>query len=370
MGTPLTRSTVLELFAGAGGASLGLHRAGWAPLGCIEREPAAARVLGSAGLPAIEADVYAVDFSRWAGQVDLLWASPPCQPGSVAGKRRGGEDARDGWPATLTAIDEARPSWFLAENVLGWSYHADSCALDRGGCPACHYSHVLDQIGLRFPYSGVWKLDAADYGVPQHRRRLLVWAGPLPLDADGPRLTHAAPGWADGLGLPPWETLGEAVGDTLNRGSCAERACYPCDGSHGRACSEPWRKAAPSVTITTGESKGTRASATTGWSFHGGPDRASDVAFLAAGIRRVSLREALILQGFPADWPLQGTVEEQYTQVGNAVPPPLAEAVSRLVLVAHRAWRALQGQGVDTTALGRLIRRKGLVVPGHLGVRP
>ena len=48
----------------------------------------------------------------------------------------------------------------------------------------------------------------------------------------------------------------------------------------------------------------------------------------------------------------------------------LAEAVARLVLVAHRAWSALREQGVDTGALGRLIRRKGLVVPGHLGVRP
>jgi len=122
--------------------------------------------------------------------------------------------------------------------------------------------------------------------------------------------------------------------------------------------------------VTGMESKGTRASAVTAWSFNGGPDRASDAAFLAAGIRRITVQEALILQGFPADWPVHGTVEEQYTQAGNAVPPPLAEAVARLVLVAHRAWSALREQGVDTGALGRLIRRKGLVVPGHLGVRP
>ncbi len=366
----MIRATVLELFAGTGGASLGLHRAGWAPLACVEREPAAVRTLRAAGLPAVEADVNALDFSVWAGKVDLLWASPPCQPGSMAGKRRGGEDTRDGWPATLRAIDEAQPAWFLAENVLGWSYHADACALDRGGCPACHYTHVLDQISLRFAFSGVWRLDAANFGVPQRRRRLIVWGGPLPLDEEGPRPTHAAPAEADGLGLPPWETLGEAVGDTLNRERCNARACYPCDGSHGRACSEPWRFEAPSPTLTTTEVKGTRASAQTAWTFHGGPDRASDAAFLAAGIRRVTVREALTLQGFPADWPVQGTVEEQYTQAGNAVPPPLAEAVARLVLVAHRTWSALRGSGVDTAALGRLIRQKGLVVPGHLGGRP
>ena len=365
----MTRAAVLELFAGTGGASLGLHRAGWVPLACVEREPAAVRTLRAAGLPAVEADVYTVDYSKWIRQVDLIWASPPCQPGSMAGKRRGGEDDRDGWPAALTAIDAAQPSWFLAENVLGWSYHAERCSLDQGGCPACHYTHVLDQISLRFPFSGVWRLNAADFGVPQHRRRLLVWGGPLPLDAEGPRPTHAAPGSDEGLGLPPWESMGQAVGDTLTRESCASRACYPCDGSHGRACSEPARMLNPAPTVTTSEVKGTRASAQTAWGFNGGPDRASDAAYLALGVRRITVQEALILQGFPADWPLQGTVEEQYTQAGNAVPPPLAEAVARLVLVAHRAWSALREQGVDTGALGRLIRRKGLVVPGYLGVR-
>ena len=125
---------------------------------------------------------------------------------------------------------------------------------------------------------------------------------------------------------------------------------------------------APAPTVVASESKGTRASAVTAWSFNGGPDRASDAAFLAAGIRRITVQEALILQGFPADWPLNGTVEEQYTQAGNAVPPPLAEAAARLVLVAHRTWSALQRSGLDTAALGNLLRRRGLVVPGHLGV--
>ena len=122
--------------------------------------------------------------------------------------------------------------------------------------------------------------------------------------------------------------------------------------------------------VTGMEVKGTRASAQTAWSFNGGPDRASDAAFLAAGIRRITVQEALILQGFPADWPLQGTVEEQYTQAGNAVPPPLAEATGALVLAAHRAWRALLGSGVDPRSLSGLLRRRGLVVPGRLGVRP
>ena len=64
---------------------------------------------------------------------------------------------------------------------------------------------------------------------------LMVWGGPLPLDEDGPMPTHAAPVDADGLGLPPWATMEEAVGDTLHRGSCETRACYPCDCRSGSA---------------------------------------------------------------------------------------------------------------------------------------
>jgi site-specific DNA-cytosine methylase len=103
--------------------------------------------------------------------------------------------------------------------------------------------------------------------------------------------------------------------------------------------------------------KGTRAHAPD-WTFHGGPDRASDAAFLAAGVRRIEVAEGLRLQGLPDDWPLQGTREEQYRQVGNAVPPVLAEAVGRAVAVAHRAVGDLRARGVSLNALADALRRQ------------
>ena len=227
--------TALELFAGAGGATLGLHRAGFEHVACVERNASAAATLRAAGFPAIEADVRVVDFAAWLGRVDLLWASPPCQPGSTAGQRLGAADERDGWPSTLAAIDACRPTWFLAENVLGWTYHADLCGGEGGSCPACHLAGVTAALARRFPFSGVWRLDAADVGVPQRRRRVLLWGGPLPLDTGGPTLTHAHPEAADGLGRRRWVTMGDAIGDTLTRESCDRRACYPCDDEHGRA---------------------------------------------------------------------------------------------------------------------------------------
>jgi hypothetical protein len=244
--------------------------------------------------------------------------------------------------------------------VLGWSYHLDLCGGGHAACPACHLEGVAAELARRFPFSGRWRLDAADYGVPQRRRRLILWAGPLPLDPDGPAPTHAHPEAAEDLGLRPWLTMGEAIGDTLHRGTCDRRACYPCDEEHGRACSEPWRLDRPAPTVTTAEEKGTRANAVADWSFNGGPDRASDAAFLVAGIRRIDLDEGLRLQGLPADWPLQGTVHQRYTQVGNAVPPrALAEAAGRA-----RAGRAPRlgrcsswgAAGVDGAELAHALR--------------
>ncbi|MCK6529700.1 DNA cytosine methyltransferase [Myxococcota bacterium] len=358
---------VVELFAGAGGAALGLARAGWRHLACVERDPAATATLRAAGLPGIEADVRDVDWSPWAGQVDLMWASPPCQPGSVAGKRRGAFDDRDGWPWTFAAVDAVRPIWFLAENVLGWTRHEEGCRRKgaRPSCVGCYWLHgVVPEVRARFPFAGWWTLDAADYGTPQRRRRIILWAGPLPLDDAPPPPTHADPADADAMarGLLPWRTIADAIGDTLHRGTCDRRACYPCDGTHGRACTEPWRIDRPSPTLTTTEEKGTRAHAS-GYSFNGGPDRASDAAFLVAGIRRIGWDEGLALQGFPDDWPLQGTVHDRYLQVGNAVPPQLAAAVGRAVMVAHRVLLGLRASGLDVEAVADAARRNAVAIP-------
>lgn len=350
----MTAPRVLELFAGCGGAALGLSRAGWRHVACVERDEAACATLAAAGLPVLRADVREVDWAPFAG-VDMVWASPPCQPGSAAGKRRGTADERDGWPATIAALDALRPTWFLAENVLGWTFHAASCRVG-GSCVGCAWDQrIAPAIAERFPFSGTWRLDAADFGVPQHRRRLIAWGGPVPIPP--PPATHADPAQAARVGLRPWRTLDEAVGDTLFADDvCDHRACYPCDGSHGRACTERWRRNRPAPTVTTTEVKGTRAHAPD-WSMNGGPDRVSDAAFLVAGIRRIEVAEGLALQGFPADWPLHGTREEQYRQVGNAVPPTLSYAVGRTTTGVLRAIEVLRRRGVTVSDLAAALRR-------------
>lgn len=86
---------------------------------------------------------------------------------------------------------------------------------------------------------------------------------------------------------------------------------------------------APTVTVT--EEKGTRASAESGWVFHGGPDRASDALFMGAGRRRLEPEECAALQDFPPDHPFVGNKTSRYRQAGNAVPPRFAEVIVRAV---------------------------------------
>lgn len=385
----------IELFAGAGGAALGLEAAGVHHLALCEWDPDACATLRAAGLgPVVEGDVRDLDaIAAVAGEsCDLLWSSFPCQAFSTAGKRLGAKDERNGWPWTVDAIDRFHPRWFLAENVRGLLCHRGDC--DRRGppedCPGCYFERViLVQLRERFEVVGWWLLDAADYGVPQHRRRVIIHAGPAPVTP--PRATHGP-----GMFTRPWVSMGEALGlgqhvqfterqngtrghtpiapgrpsPTVQAGSHRDNGLRVIGG--GRNASDgtrsfrdltdepsttvaavqignagPWL-VQPAPTVTGQEVKGTRASARSGWTFRGGPDRASDVLAMGTGYRggdtgrrRLTVAECATLQGFPDDHPWHAcrTKTAQYRAVGNAVPPRLAQVVAESVLAADRSAR-------------------------------
>ncbi len=351
---------VLELFAGAGGAALGLEAAGFEHAGLVELDSDACQTLRAAGLgPVIESDVRDLDaVEAVAGnRFDLLWSSFPCQAWSTAGGRQGAKDDRNGWPWTVAALDRFRPTWFLGENVKGLQQHNKHCTA-RGGqrqlfdqrpelsCAGCYLERViLPELRARYRHAGVWLLDAADLGVAQHRRRVILWAGPNKLKR--PKQTHgpgAALPWvsmASALGLEPSERvigggMNPKLGETRRyRDLTKEPSTTVAAVQIGNA--GPW--VCPAPTVTTTEVKGTRASAASGFTFNGGPDRASDALFMMTGKRRLTVAECATLQDFPKGYPFQGTQTARYRQVGNAVPPTLARVVAERLAAQHDSKR-------------------------------
>lgn len=297
----------LELFAGAGGAALGLEAAGMEHAALCEWDADACATLRAAGLgPVVEGDVQDLDAIQAVvgPSVDCLWSSFPCQAFSTAGKRLGATDDRNGWPWTVAALDRFRPRWFYGENVRGLLEHSSSGHPDPMKCAACYFHGViLPQLRERYAHAGYWVLNAADYGVPQERYRVFLWAGPAPLQA--PRRTHGSPAEARqatlfGPGLKPWVSMGQALG--MSEGVvCAA-------GGTGEGRPRPMERPAPTI-----GGKGT--------------------AWLEVGShgRRLTPEECARLQGFPPH-PWQGTKVSRFRQVGNAVPPELAENVVRTAL--------------------------------------
>lgn len=306
----------LELFAGAGGAALGLKRAGLAHAALCEWDRDACATLRAAGLgPVVEGDVRDLDAIASAvglSPVDVLWSSFPCQAFSTAGKKRGAADERNGWPWTVAAIDRFRPAWFLGENARGLLLHTAGCTFvggqeglfsrpDPTRCPGCYFERaILPDLRARFAYVGWWLLDAADYGVPQHRRRVILWAGPLPLTVPepthGPGSRQPFAGAGPSLGLPATTMLQAGI-------------CHTDNGSRG----VPRTAARPSPTVTCSSYIYARHAGT---------------------VRPLTALEHAMLQGFPSGYPFQGGSGAQYRQIGNAVPPRLAEVVARALRAA------------------------------------
>lgn len=301
----------LTLFAGAGGADIGLQRAGFTHLACVEGDATACATLRAAGFPAVHAWIGGPGPDgqpawQWDGTpVDLLWASPPCQPYSRAGKRLGAEDARDGWPATLATIAEVRPRWVIVENVRG--------------APVGQWERELAALGYT---TSAALLDAADWGLPSHRTRWYLMAGPRGYRWPDP--THYGPQvpWLMRGQRLPWVGFGDALGvqgEILpgNGGNLpAPRA--PVDPAHTvTANTVTYLLSGPCLTITTVDGVGM------------GSKNSRDWLQSATGRRRLTWQECATLVGFPAGYPFQGTSEARYRQVGNAVAPVMAEVLGR-----------------------------------------
>lgn len=283
------------------------------------------------------------------GELDVLIGCPPCQ-GFATHRRphRSGWDPRNRLLAEyVRLVDEIRPHSVVFENVPGLAKGSGRWRLENA-------LRALERLGYVTAHDVV---DAADFGTPQSRKRLLVVGSRDHESIDLPHPTHGAPGSrAVRTGARrPWVTVRDVIADLprlrsgesddtdrlhaarkhsdLNlkrlreiphdggsRDALPDRLVLECHRDHdghydvyGRMW---WDRPAP--TLTSGCTNITR-----GRFAHPVQDRA------------ITVREALLLQGFPRYACVAGGIEEQSLQVGNAVPPPLAAAAARLVRSLH-----------------------------------
>jgi DNA (cytosine-5)-methyltransferase 1 len=364
----------VDLFCGAGGASLGLERAGYTVTG-FDYWSRAVDTHNLNGLLAYEHNLALSSCDPGIPECDLLWASPPCQPFSAAGDGEGEADERDGFPWALRIIGRLLPSVVIFENVKGITFdkHAEYFG-----------SVLLALTGLGYEWD--WRvLNAADYGVPQTRQRCFIVAR-----RDGGRIVWPLPTHTEDAGLftEPWVTMAAALGwgmtakpfgtvaganntggpDMWGVGGSGAQAALVAERDSGRwvaltvcpdhaehvcdcpqCCDEPsdntepgthwilntgcnWQKgqdrdAAQKINATTQPAPTVSCISGNQWHVfqpggHHEPGEQSQNAI------RLTIAELALLQGFPADYQWTGTKTDQARQVGNAVPPVMAQVLA------------------------------------------
>ena len=251
-----------------------------------------------------DADCAELDDAAEFPSADVIIAGPPCQPWSRAGKRLGEQDERDGLTITIRAVRKVRPVAVVIENVPGLARSRRRHHLDG-------FETQLSELGYAVAEH---ELNAADYGVPQNRRRIFITAirSDKPLDPPVP--------WSEIV------SVRRAIPDTCRREAAEARlltdgmSTYIERYERASGCRTPrdLHLDRPSRTLTVRNLSGATG----------------DMMRLRLpdGRRRtLTVPEAARLQSFPDRFRFRGTERSQLEQIGNAVPPLLALAVAKSV---------------------------------------
>ena len=354
--------TALDLFCGAGGLSQGLIRAGFKVVAAVDSWDTAIKSYSANFLdhPAVVDDVGLLSekLLREIGvraTPHLVVGGPPCQGFSI---QRIGEDFDERNDLVLAfsrLVRNLNPPMFMMENVPG-------LLGARGRAVFRQFIGAMNKAGYETTHS---VLDAVDFGLPQHRRRVFVvgWrpgVGPFHFPASTQIHYRTVREAIEDLPEPPAD-YSPSSSDQLHRRSRLsvknqERLRHVPPGGgfedlplelrvncHREGAARIGHRAVygrldpdkPAGTITARFDSFTRGRFAHPWSD-----------------RNITLREGARLQGFSDDHVFLGTQEEIAAQIGNAVPPPLAEALARAILNAlSGTGRPIQGQFQHTLPL-------------------
>lgn len=320
---------LIDLFSGAGGLSLGLKRAGYDVAACVEinKDAMDTYVSHDESATHYNEDIQGISFSHLRGSIDVVSGGPPCQPFSIGGLRKATTDSRNMIPEFVRCLREVQPEAFIMENVPGLLMkHTRQ-----------YFDSVLAQLsscGFKLNWAVV---NAADYGIPQKRRRLFVLGSrkiqlrfPVPTHGHGTLAQHVRA--LDILGNEPIGTapncpvryakypdlrLSPYAGQVYNGGG---RPIDPNGACHTILASSGGYKTHWIDTLNVAPEYLAHLKA-------GGAPREG----IVPGARRLSVEECAIIQTFPIGMQFSGKRSSQYTQVGDAVPPDLAYIIGRSV---------------------------------------
>lgn len=311
-------ATAIDLFAGAGGLSLGLEAAGIEALFAVEIVSDAVATY-RATFPDTQvnaSDIREVDFRRWAG-VDVVAGGPPCQPFSIGGLRLGRNDGRDFLPEFVRAVLEVRPRTFIMENVPGLIAFGP------------YLRSVLAPLFELYAISEPQVLNAADYGVPQSRKRLVIVGS-----RDGAvfRLPSGSPNLRVPAGMVlTREPRGDPNPSKIVYAKRPDLRPNPYQGHlfNGGGRAIELDRPAPTILAAAGGNKThfiDLEDRVPAYHLHLKKGGAPFMGELP-GARRLTIMESAALQSFPEHVRFSGSRSSQYTQIGNAVPPRLAQAI-------------------------------------------
>lgn len=373
----------IELFAGAGGLGMGISKAGFQPVEIVEwdrwccdtiNENRAAKNGSIANWPKPHhGDIRHKSFKHLEGKVKLVSGGPPCQPFSIGGKHLAFDDTRDMWPHAVRVVRETRPEAFIFENVKGLTRETFAGylkyidlqlhhpAIDRidGEEWRDHYGRLQqhhtssDKIEPEYRVL-IDVLNAADYGVPQKRERVVFvgfrsdlgvrWSLPpathsldallwdqyrsleywdrhrVPfqsrvLDA---RLAAKAEKIEERPSTLPWRTVRDAIHDLPDPRAQVGRQ-LPNHRFQSGAKSYPGHTGSPldlpAKTLKAG--------------VHGVPGGENMLLAADGSVRYFTVRESARLQTFPDQYVFHGSWSEAMRQLGNAVPVDLSWAIAK-----------------------------------------
>lgn len=358
------KPTVLDLFSGAGGLSLGFENAGFEVIGGTDFFSAAGKTFQAshpkakficAPIQELNKGSATTEFSLSRSELDCLVGGPPCQAYSVYNHKRGAHDERaDLFKEYLKVVDSLHPKWVVIENVTG-------LRSIEGGAILSIIKFELEKRG----YNVDWKiLRSEDYGVPQERRRIVFLANRIGLPLIWPKHKFGGP--------KPFNNIWDAISDLPELENGEKGGDFPYYSNPRSDLQQKLRKKSNLIRNHEAPALGALNLERIKHIAPGGSWRDIPFDLLPEGMKKakrsdhtkrygrmkweglsctiltkcdihwgayihpeqdraISVREAARVQTFPDRVFFFGNKTEQYTQVGNAVPPMMSQAIGKSI---------------------------------------